>query len=669
MLARRISLVVLVAAVVVSALTRAADEDLEAISISAGPHPIEGNRTLETSFSAAANQAPCALLFEQKLERHAGGYWSVMINGKGIGRLEAHVPQAGAAEPFDGFHRIGLAVPSGVLKDGENVLAVTGRGQPAVVRNFKLVSRSLQDALQLGTITVKVNAGEDNRPLPARITVVDDRGQLTKLYEVRTSTNAVRPGILYTLGSGDSFSLPAGRYTLYATRGMEWSVAKQPIVVDGGQPKSHTLVLSCEIDTTGFVACDSHIHTLPGSGHGDATYAERMITIAGEGIEVAIATDHNHISDYGPHQHASGTQAHFHAIAGDEVTTHNGHFTAFPLDPAKAVPGGVAGRNPLFLESNDWSKLIADMREKGAKVVVLNHPYWPTIPQGPFGKFRFDRQTGGRLAGPEFNFDGIELAQPANKTPDAFYAVDDWLALLNRGTRLTAVGATDSHTVNDPVGQARTYLESRSDDVAKIDREDVYRAFLEGRAAVAAGIFAKLTIAEQYTMGDLVPAAKLAAPGGDKSGTFDVRLRVASPSWVRPRTAMIFVNGRRVAERTIDAVLDRPTDQTLDFALDRPPHDAHVVAFVLGDGIKLPGWTTYGKATQAITNPVYLDVDGDEKYSSPRETAQGLIASHGEKGLELTQTQRTALLETPAVKADAAVQLHVEDLLKRGSGG
>ncbi|MCA9016199.1 MAG: hypothetical protein KDA77_12775 [Planctomycetaceae bacterium] len=63
-----------------------------------------------------------------------------------------------------------------------------------------------------------------------------------------------------------------------------------------------------------------------------------MITIAGEGIELAVATDHNHISDYTQYQKAAGTQTHFHSISGDEVTTHNGHFTAFPFDPAKAVP-------------------------------------------------------------------------------------------------------------------------------------------------------------------------------------------------------------------------------------------------------------------------------------------------------------------------------------------
>ncbi|HAH48356.1 MAG TPA: hypothetical protein DCM07_26630, partial [Planctomycetaceae bacterium] len=216
------------------------------------------------------------------------------------------------------------------------------------------------------------------QPVPARITVVNHRGQLAKLYNARQPTTAVRPGILYTLGTGDTFELPPGKYTLYATRGMEWGVARQPIVVENNKTQNQTLVISHEVDTTGFIACDSHIHTLPGSGHGNATFEERMITIAGEGIEVAVATDHNHISDYTPYQKAAGTQTHFHSISGDEITTHNGHFTAFPFDPAKSVPGGVKGRNPLFLKDDNWDELIADMRKKGAEVIILNHPYWPS---------------------------------------------------------------------------------------------------------------------------------------------------------------------------------------------------------------------------------------------------------------------------------------------------
>lgn len=517
--------------------------------------------------------------------------------------------------------------------------------------------QAAKKVLALGEITVKVHWRSDASAVPARITVVNEQDQLVELHKTSGSKNAVRKGILYTLGEGDTFSLPEGKYMIYATRGMEWGVAKRSITVVSGQSQSHTLVIAREVKTPGFIASDSHIHTLPGSGHGDATYEERMITIAGEGIEVAIATDHNHVSDYSKAQQATGTQDHFHAISGDEVTTKNGHFTVFPLDPEKAVPGGVKGKNPLFLKTRDWVKLIADMRGKGARVVILNHPYWPTIEEGPYGEYAFNRELGSTLTGPEFNFNGIEVAQPANKTPNPLYALEDWLALLNRGAKLTAVGASDSHVVRDAVGLARCYLESRTDEVAKIDSEDVYRAYVEGRASVAVGIFAKLSIADQYTMGDLVPASKIAAANKKRPGIIELQLRVAAPSWVQPQQAMIYVNGRRVALQTIDAVADKPTDKVLDFIIGLPPFDAHVVAFVLGDKIKLPAIPTIGGATQAITNPIFLDVDNDGKYSSPRATAQSLID-------KLNGAQPTTLTNDKKIKSDPAIELHIKDLLK-----
>ena len=628
-------------------------------------HTLDSEHSFEKAFTAKANPIEFALIFEKKLETHGSArFWHVAINGTRLGRLEAHVRQTGADRPYDGFHQIGMAVPADTLRDGENLLTVTGQGARAVVRGFKLVNCSLRNALRLVPVEIRVLDGRRKRPVPARITIIDDRGQLAKFYNARTPGNAVRPGILYTLGKEETVLLPQGHYTLYATRGMEWGVAELPLVVNSDLRQRHTLTISREVDTTGFVACDSHIHTLDGSGHGDSTYPERMITIAGEGIEVAIATDHNHVSDYRGYQRATATHSHFLAIPGDEVTTRSGHFTAFPLDPRQAVPGGVVGRNPLFLESEDWQALLTDMRDKGAEVVLLNHPYWPTLAEGPFAQFRFNRQTASQTTGSEFRFNGIEVAQPANQLPDKFYALNDWFAMLNRGLRITAVGATDSHSVNDPVGQARTYLKSRSDNANNIDRRDVYKAFVEGRASTAAGIFARVSIADRYSMGDLVPVSKLVLESDAGEARLAVNLQIATPSWVRPREAMIYLNGSLVRRRVINAPPDLPTDQTLDFNIELPVHDAHIVAFVLGDSITLPGWTTYGKITQAITNPIYLDVDGDGRYSSPRQTAERLIAMRDGEESSLNADDHSQFVGELKTRVDAAVLVHIKDLLQ-----
>src|SRR3712207_6912951 len=43
-----------------------------------------------------------------------------------------------------------------------------------------------------------------------------------------------------------------------------------------------------------------YVHTLELSGHGDASVDERVLTAAGEGLDVIVATEHNQVADYTP---------------------------------------------------------------------------------------------------------------------------------------------------------------------------------------------------------------------------------------------------------------------------------------------------------------------------------------------------------------------------------
>ena len=124
---------------------------------------------------------------------------------------------------------------------------------------------------------------------------------------------------------------------------MEWGVAKQRVVVPAGPAGSQRiepigLTMQREVATPGFVACDTHIHTLTFSGHGDSSLEERMITLAAEGVELPIATDHNHTTNDRPAKQMLGLARYFTAVSGNEVTTKVGHFNAFPLDPEAPVP-------------------------------------------------------------------------------------------------------------------------------------------------------------------------------------------------------------------------------------------------------------------------------------------------------------------------------------------
>ena len=73
-----------------------------------------------------------------------------------------------------------------------------------------------------------------------------------------------------------------------------------------------------------------------------------------------------------------------------------------------------------------------------------------------------------------------------------------------------------------------------------------------------------------------------------------------------------------------------------------------------------------GPARQRWTNPIYLDVDGNNQYSSPRDTAAHLIAEHELADRNLSDDQQQALFAAGKINADQAVQLHLKDLLTAG---
>jgi hypothetical protein len=263
---------------------------------------------------------------------------------------------------------------------------------------------------------------------------------------------------------------------------------------------------------------------------------------------------------------------------------------------------------------------------KGAKVVVLNHPRFPDPETNPMEQFNLNRASGDRFTGPAFTFNAMELInssspssmQRAELVDHPLRIFADWFPILNRGEKITGVGSSDSHTVNNPVGQGRTYIRSSTDDPARLDVDELVRTFLAGDTSVSYGIFAESTVNRQHHMGAQV------TPSG---GKVEVDLRVASADWIKPRRAVVFLNGLVVDEKKLDPKDGKPFDEHLKFSVKTPAHDAYLVCGVFGDGVAEPYWPTVAKFTAAVANPIYLDNDDDGKFQFPRETARKMLAA------------------------------------------
>ena len=253
------------------------------------------------------------------------------------------------------------------------------------------------------------------------------------------------------------------------------------------------------------------------------------------------------------------------------------------------------------------------------------------------------------------------------------------MGLLNRGEWFSGVGASDSHTVSGAVGQGRTYVKSSTDIPSRINVAEMVSSFQKGAMSVSLGIFGDVKVNGRYGMGDTVKLRK------GKGKDVEVEFRVACAEWVHPRTAMLYVNGRKIAEKDIPWKKDTPTDQKIHFKLPVPEHDAYLVCVARGDPSNLPGWPENNPYTLAVTNPVYLDVDGDRKIRSVRELAADVLKGTGDdpgaitgilnQGDEVIGVQIISILSdrSPSLldrlKPDKTLHQELIERMKKKAGG
>lgn len=568
------------------------------------------------TFDAEPNAAEAALRLRQYDVKQD---WRVRLNEADLGRLRQD----------ENDMIVYLPVPVGTLRAGRNELRIEqipgGRPVPDDIRvgEVFLDHRPVGEVLSEARLTVTVVDSDSGKPTPARITVLTPEGVLHTVGAESAGPLAVRPGVVYTASGTAAFGLPAGRYKILAGRGFEYSLASEEIAVSTGDHTEKTLAIRREVPTDGWVACDPHTHSLTHSGHGDATAEERTVALAGEGVELAIATDHDVAVDYEPAAHATGARPYFTPVVGDEVTTGVGHFNVFPLDPAGTLP------DPKV---TDWPTLFESIaRLPGRKAVILNHPRDLHRGYRPFGPDRYAALVAEPLDGRPLGFDAVEVVNSGATQADPMRAVRDWMALLNVKPNVTPVGASDSHdAARYIVGQARTYVRSDDADPADVDVAAALDAFLAGRVAVSYGLLAELTVDARHGPGDL------AEPADDG---VTVRVRVLGPYWTTADRVELFANGIKVREESIDpGAGDAPgVKGIVSWTLPKPSHDLHFVAVAHGPGVEgnhwrvaksyqptTPRWKPY---VLGVSGAVWLDADGDGRRTTAREYATRLHAA------------------------------------------
>jgi hypothetical protein len=312
----------------------------------------------------------------------------------------------------------------------------------------------------------------------------------------------------------------------------------------------------------------------------------------------------------------------------------------------------------------------------GVQAIVLNHPRDVHNNFVPFAEKNFNAGSGDNRRGAEFTFDAIEVANSGTLQSDPSRSWRDWFALLNHGYRTVAAGSSDSHDVSRfIVGQGRTYIACDDRDPANIDTATALKNFKAARAYVSLGLLTMLTVEDKFAPGDT--ATELGAE-------VHVKVRVLGPSWTRADKLELYANGIRIRSEAI-AQPNQPGEKAaVEWTIPKPHYDVHLVAIATGPGVREPYWnipfpyqpTDRERDPQVLglSNPVYLDADGDGHYTPPRGVAQALLMKVGtdpEKLLpaladydEAVVTQVAALCEAQVVEIRGAA---FQELLLRAA--
>ncbi len=397
---------------------------------------------------------------------------------------------------------------------------------------------------------------------------------------------------VYATDGHAQLALSPATYHVTVSRGVEYDLVEGDVTV--ATSASFSATLHQVVDTKDWLSGDFHLHALWSADSND-TYELKVAAFAGEGLEVPVTTEHEYIGDYTPTVKALGLTSYIHPIVGEEISTNSlGHFNAFPLvaDPRAWNAGGFAWVGVSIPD------LFATIRKAAPKAVLqVNHPRYKA-----YAYFLAANLADGTSANPEWttNFDALELANG----PSINEVWDDWIALTNRGMRVTATGDSDSHhALQSEVGPVRNYVHVASDDPSAFAESDFVDSVRAGHLTISAGPVIFVTAAGAGP-GDLVPAS---------NETVRVHLKVQAAPWLGPLDrAVIFLAGVEVAHVDLASA---PSDKALRYEgdIDVPvAHDAALIVRVDGGDLSKV-YPNSGKGF-AVANPLYVDANGDGQF-------------------------------------------------------
>jgi hypothetical protein len=491
---------------------------------------------------------------------------------------------------------------------------------PAVVEEFLIVKEGEKNICSLRNPPlerVKVRIRSSQREfVPGKVTFIGLDPTSTPYFKPDDPIQSGRSwehfkNSCFPPEEGLEIKLPLGTYLLTASRGPEYSVDLKVVEVLEGKVQDIVFQIDKVIKTDGLISLDPHMHTDLSDGY--VSIPERIKSVVAEGVEVAVASDHNTITDYQPDLAKLGLNPYLSVIEGNEITTKGViHYNSYPLHRRDKEERHGA----IWPLSEEVTPLFEASRKNDTQALLqVNHPRDGDI--GYFNNYRLDMDSAS-FVGPEFSlsFDILEVMNGPYFYSSNQVAIEDWLHLLNRGYYYPIVGSSDSHSIDkQEPGYSRTYVFYQGGKGDNLDRDSLFRAIKKGRSFVSNGPLVEFTVNDTHIPG---------GPMIPDQGKTKISIQVQSAPWISVDEVRLIVNGERKIIFPVKSKEDTliKFDEEIELKLKE---DAYLAVEVLGNRSLYPVLQRQAKEDKdntatlpyALTNPVFIDVDGNGQFDPP----------------------------------------------------
>ncbi len=563
---------------------------------------IMAGRDLATVRQTAADKAGISLDTYELLVVDESGQ---VVPQARIELFEVNVAYAEGASDASGYFRTRL--PRG---SWEALVSAPG----GTIRRAIEPGRTLFAVPTAGHLAVHITDEEGGR-IACKVQIVGREGTANPEFGHESGIRQIH-NVVYSESGRFRQPLAPGRYECIVSHGPEHDAVFAPVTIEAGRDSPLAALLVRSVQTPGWISADLHRHSSP-SGDNTSSTLGRVLNLLAEQVEFAPCTEHNRLAGYEAELVELAGTSRMATCVGIELTGSPGdvnHQNAFPLVRELHTQDGGA---PLAdVDPQVQIQRLAMWDDSSEKLVQQNHPDLGHV----FFDKNADGQPDGGYAGSIAFMDVIEVHPPhwilsgpsiQSGTQSWNNTIFNWLQLLNQGHRVPGVVNTDAHYNLHGSGFLRVYVQSPTDDTARIRAADVVHSAEAGRMIMTSGPYLEVALLAEGSgsPGDTVPVP---------SGNAQLVVRVQCPNWFDIDRVQVFLNGKPDPKLnfTRESTPSYFTGGVVKFHQRIPvalAGDTHVIVAAASERSKLGpvmGPDHKDDMPIAVSNPIYVDVDG-----------------------------------------------------------